>query len=270
LNFRRFISNQRIRFLFLIVNPQHYNITPPTQQQLQFVGFGGLETFRIEGEDLVYNFWQVEVEDWSGCSNDSLIKIVDSASEGSVCYASYSFDEAPGLYQVVIRYYDNPAGNVGDTEIQVNGVRLDRWRYDGSGLLTRTTPSHTFDIDDIVRLKLWRYGPDLGYIDYIEFQPYVMAKKISKWMPREYELYQNYPNPFNPSTTISFDLPEKQKVSLKIYNLVGQLLKEIVNTELDAGRHHYSWKPENVTSGLYFYELTAGNFRKVNKMMFVK
>jgi len=82
-----------------------------------------------------------------------------------------------------------------------------------------------------------------------------------------YYLEQNYPNPFNPSTTIKFSLPEATNVTLRIYNALGQMLDELVNTNLEAGWYNYQWDAANVASGIYIYELRTDNFVAVKKMI---
>ncbi len=93
--------------------------------------------------------------------------------------------------------------------------------------------------------------------------------------PNKYELYQNYPNPFNPATTIKFDLKENAKVTLKIFNTLGQEVRTLVNSTKNAGQHHITWDGKDnagkqVSSGLYIYRLQAGSFVKSHKMMFLK
>jgi hypothetical protein len=87
---------------------------------------------------------------------------------------------------------------------------------------------------------------------------------------RAFSLHKNYPNPFNPQTTISFDLPEKDMVYLKVYNLIGQEIATLVNQELDAGTHQYRFNAQNLPSGLYFYTLRAGSYSETKKMMVMK
>ena len=89
-------------------------------------------------------------------------------------------------------------------------------------------------------------------------------------IPIQYELGQNYPNPFNPSTEIQFAIPENRKVSLKIFNVLGQQVAELVNDNLPAGNYTFSWEPRNLSTGLYFYILQAGKFREVRKMTLLK
>lgn len=76
-------------------------------------------------------------------------------------------------------------------------------------------------------------------------------------LPRDFYLDQNYPNPFNPSTTISFYLKNNGKVSLNVYNLLGELVDTIIEKELNMGRHSIQYKPANLTSGIYFYTLVV-------------
>lgn len=88
--------------------------------------------------------------------------------------------------------------------------------------------------------------------------------------PSNYELGQNYPNPFNPSTSIRFALPAKSFVSLKVFNVIGQEVATLVNDELNAGAYSYNFDAKGLTSGIYFYKLTAGNFTETRKMNLLK
>ena len=83
-------------------------------------------------------------------------------------------------------------------------------------------------------------------------------------------LYFNYPNPFNPETNISFDLNKRNNVQLKIYNVLGQLVKTLVNDELEPGKYNYKFDGQNFASGIYFYRLKTGEFNQVKKMLLLK
>ncbi len=94
-------------------------------------------------------------------------------------------------------------------------------------------------------------------------------------IPYEFKLSQNYPNPFNPITNIRFQLPEASKVTLKIYNILGQEIKTVVSKNLDAGYHTVKWDGTNdfglkVASGVYIYQVKAGSFIASKKMVFLK
>ncbi|RPI73955.1 MAG: T9SS C-terminal target domain-containing protein [Ignavibacteriales bacterium] len=90
----------------------------------------------------------------------------------------------------------------------------------------------------------------------------------------EYDLSQNYPNPFNPVTVINYSIPNSGKVSLKICNILGVEVAELVNEYKEAGRHAVEFSTEmlkrEMGSGVYFYRLTSGNFVQTRKMMVIK
>lgn len=85
-----------------------------------------------------------------------------------------------------------------------------------------------------------------------------------------YVLSQNYPNPFNPSTTIEFNLPKSEFVELKVYNILGKEVSTIVTKKLNQGNHTYTFDGKNMASGIYYYQLVAGDYRQVKKMILIK
>lgn len=86
----------------------------------------------------------------------------------------------------------------------------------------------------------------------------------------EYELRQNYPNPFNPATTIAYSIPEAGQVTLKVFNMLGQEVTTLVNQEVTAGSHQVKFDASNLASGIYFYQIKAGNFVQTKKLMLLK
>jgi Secretion system C-terminal sorting domain len=88
--------------------------------------------------------------------------------------------------------------------------------------------------------------------------------------PSTFSLRQNYPNPFNPSTTIRYGLPSESHVTLTVYNTLGQKVTELVNGEMHAGYHEVRFDGTNLTSGVYFYRLQAGNFVATKKLLFLR
>lgn len=89
-------------------------------------------------------------------------------------------------------------------------------------------------------------------------------------IPTSYVLRQNYPNPFNPTTKISFSLPESGFTVIKIYNLLGQQVSELLNKELAAGHYSFNFNAENLPSGIYIYVLQSGSHILSRKMILVK
>jgi uncharacterized protein (TIGR03790 family) len=95
------------------------------------------------------------------------------------------------------------------------------------------------------------------------------VKDIDKYS-HGYKLYQNYPNPFNPATEIKYFLPQTEKVSLIIYNSVGQEVAELINSQKDAGQYSVPFDGSNLSSGIYFSVLKTENCLITNKMILIK
>ena len=104
----------------------------------------------------------------------------------------------------------------------------------------------------------------------------IEAKDLKLILPSDYKLEQNFPNPFNPTTKIQFYLPINKRISLTVYNALGQKVKTLINNELlTKGNHFSEWNGTNdagvkVATGMYVYELKFGNFTKHKRMMLVK
>jgi hypothetical protein len=94
--------------------------------------------------------------------------------------------------------------------------------------------------------------------------------KENKIIPNYFTLKQNFPNPFNPSTTIEFTLPKSEFVELKVYNILGKEVSTVVSNKLNQGNHTYSFDGKNLASGIYYYQLTAGDYREVKKMILLR
>jgi len=86
----------------------------------------------------------------------------------------------------------------------------------------------------------------------------------------QYNLKQNYPNPFNPSTTIEFTLPNSEYVELKVYNILGKEVTTLVSNKLNQGNHRYTFDGKNLASGIYYYQLVAGDYKEVKKMILLR
>ena len=89
-------------------------------------------------------------------------------------------------------------------------------------------------------------------------------------MAREFRLEQNYPNPFNPSTTIRFSIPTTENVQLDVFDVLGRKVATVLNQRLTAGTYTVQFNASQLSSGMYFYRINAGNFRQTMKMMLVK
>ncbi len=112
--------------------------------------------------------------------------------------------------------------------------------------------------------------PDDGYVWIIEKDKAPTDIKAVKMLPENYALLQNFPNPFNPSTKISYQLPYEGFVSLKVYDVLGKEVANLVSEMKSAGDYTVNFDASNLPSGLYLYRLEAGNFVSSKKMMLLK
>ena len=83
-------------------------------------------------------------------------------------------------------------------------------------------------------------------------------------------LYQNYPNPFNPTTIIKYDVPKSSLVTIKVYDILGRIVKTLVNEEKIPGSYEVTFNAQNLSSGIYFYTIKAGDFVQAKKMILLK
>jgi hypothetical protein len=127
--------------------------------------------------------------------------------------------------------------------------KLNGWAYSNSGVHTLTGGDTTF---------------------------FVGIKQVPNYIPEKFTLNQNYPNPFNPTTSIPFELKEASHVSLRVYDIRGRLIKEIVNGNWSASKYVGEFNGKDVSSGIYFYriEITGDNtnemFTETKRMILLK
>ena len=132
--------------------------------------------------------------------------------------------------------------------------------------------------DSNYRVGLYLYAPAVGmfnpnvakWIIFLYRGQIVVGIKDENIKPNNYQLYQNYPNPFNPTTVISYHLPTFSNVSLKIIDVLGNEVATLVNQEQPTGNYKISFDASNISSGVYFYTLRAGNFVQTKKLLLLR
>jgi photosystem II stability/assembly factor-like uncharacterized protein len=227
---------------------------------------------------------------------------------GDYFIGSWSFDFSDSLYGVVTTSYDQaflktdggiswttfnkPIGNH-PTDCRILGQyisgsqRILETGSDGKILLTYIYPNGVIDysyqmtsftgmqlnkIDILVDNDfpyVWVGGNGFT-IWYRQFEKIVTDVKRNNPPPSSFALSQNYPNPFNPSTMITFALPIKSFVTLKIFDILGREITTLISKELSAGNHEWEWNAANMPSGVYYYRLQAGSFAETKKLILLK
>jgi hypothetical protein len=102
------------------------------------------------------------------------------------------------------------------------------------------------------------------------FDPTATAVEEPGVTPERFALEQNYPNPFNPSTTIRYSMPERSMVSMKVFDALGREVAELVRGEQTAGLHEVRFDGSNLSSGVYYCRMQAGNFSDTRKLLLMK
>ncbi|OGU60824.1 MAG: hypothetical protein A2V66_08720 [Ignavibacteria bacterium RBG_13_36_8] len=155
-------------------------------------------------------------------------------------------------YQRIIPvFWEHPA---------VEGITLWGWR---PGLWRNTEKAYILDLNNSER-------PALVWLrDYIQ-STIISVENPGAEIPITFRLDNNYPNPFNPSTQISYFISQTTRVTLDVYDVLGRHLQTLVNKEQSAGEYTVTFNANGLSSGIYFYRLTAGSFIDVKKMLLLK
>lgn len=144
----------------------------------------------------------------------------------------------------------------------------------GNGTTTSAT-SYTFEdktlLNGKVSYRLKQIDLDGSFTYSNPVQVVINANAVEgEGSPTVYSLDQNYPNPFNPSTVIRFAIPVAGEVSLSVYNTLGQKVAQLLNSTMPAGYHQVEFNAKDLPSGLYMYEVKAGEFSSTKKMLLMK
>ena len=166
------------------------------------------------------------------------------------------------------------------TEINNSGFEVERkglGEFENVGFVPgfgTTSESKSYSFTD-AGLQPGKYSYRLKQIDFDGTFQYSDVVEVEIAAPKEFSLEQNYPNPFNPSTNISFKLAVDSKVSLTVFNVLGEKVEQLLNGNLSAGTHKINFDASNLQSGVYFYKLNAvgidgSDFTSVKKMSLTK
>jgi hypothetical protein len=177
-------------------------------------------------------------------------------------YRAYSQDGLPVNYTLIDTYNDYTPYDTA-SYIDRNQAQI----YCGSGIPTNVNEHFRYKI-----IAVDKFETESVYSDFINVKGYLgLPDKFINNTPYIFSLSQNYPNPFNPSTEIRFTIPKSTAVTLKVYNLLGQVVAVLINNEFkEAGSHLVEFDGSNLASGIYIYKIEAGNFAQSRKMVLIK
>jgi Secretion system C-terminal sorting domain len=166
--------------------------------------------------------------------------------------------------------------------VRVNGILITSLKFGGSGVFRSSNEGLNWE----------EWGEGLPFLNSIEklilFEDKIIAAtsnglwqrdtsavitysyEQSNSVPKSYHLYQNYPNPLNPTTTFEFSIPEQSYVKLEVFNLLGEKVATLVSEELNAGNNKYEWNAKQLSSGIYYINLTARDFTQTKKLILLK
>ena len=201
---------------------------------------------------------------------------------------NYYFDAVPPpiipveLTSFTALVNDNDVTLNWSTATELNNQGFDVERNSGNGFdkigfvagFGTSTEIHTYSYVD-GSLKEGSYTYRLKQVDFDGTFEYSDVVEVDIIVPDVFALEQNYPNPFNPSTTIKFSLAADSKVSLTVFDVLGQEVANLISGNLAAGSHEINFNASNVNSGVYFYRIDATavdgtNFSSVKKMILTK
>ncbi len=228
-----------------------------TYHDLDEINQGNAQSFRISGVDIE------NCSDVGGGYNIGYIK------SGEWLEYTIQVEEA-GLYDIEARVASAEATGkfnlkIGSRVILRNFAIINTGGWQNWESITATTLSIEAG-EHILRVEM--KGNDFN-LNWINFEK---TTAIDGNLPeiKEFKLNQNYPNPFNPSTTINYSIAQNNLVELNIYNLNGELIKNLVNEKQDIGEYSVNFKVLDLSSGIYFYTLKSGGKTFTKKMMFLK
>ncbi len=248
----------------------------------------GLVAARVLPKEIEnFNRWQY----WNGSDWGDLIESCISITNG----ISQEFSVTPirnGKYLLVFQSGNSVALKIGESPIGPFGVSHSIYNcpevlFDSNIFVynAKAHPNLSNEKEMLISYNVNTYDFWSHFTNADIYRPRFIYLKINDsttsvaddniiYLPDNFSLNQNYPNPFNPSTRISFNVPKSIKVSIKIYNLLGEMITELVSRYYEAGEYEIDFNAsligQGLTSGLYFYRMEAGDFVQTKKMLLIR
>ena len=222
---------------------------------------------------------------YAGLNSDGFIKTFNVQSDGTLPVELTSFELLETRSEGITLQW------ITESEINNLGFNLDRktpitdWRQiasyvthpalQGQGSVSHQT-IYTFTDNSVQENESYDYRlSDVDYDGNVEYHSLQLMGVSSSNVPEQFVLYPNYPNPFNPVTTIRYDLSKESFVDITIYDMLGNVVSNLINANQSSGYKSIQWNATNnqgkpVSAGVYLYSIEAGKFRQTKKMILLK
>jgi hypothetical protein len=199
-------------------------------------------------------------------------KYVDIKAADTTSTITWTIPNVPrgGNYQIAFGFR-LPYGIPKTQYLYVNGIRVDTILFNGTSAtawyeitnnVTLVAGSNTIQME-----MSWAWM----HLDYLSVPSSILTSVENlNQLPTSYSLSQNYPNPFNPTTNIKYSLLKESQVSLKVFDILGREVENLINTKQVAGTYQVNFNASKLASGVYIYRLIAGDFVRSMKMMLIK
>lgn len=242
--------------------------------------------YYITADSGLVGYWKFDELEDLGINNDGVDDVRDFSGRGNHLDFAGDTHLVPSDLIVPVELYSftgEVSGSIVNlswitaTETNNYGFELERKLFDNwekiafiEGNGNAVSSNYYFYPDDLTslqtgtkiyyRLKQIDYDGSFEYLDEIEID----------YAPASFQVFQNYPNPFNPSTTINYYLPQSTKVKLEIFDVIGGVVRVLVDEEKDAGTYSVQFDAGKLASGIYYYRFTTDYFNQTRKMLLLK
>lgn len=276
-------------------DPMYLANTTQNSERLSYCNINLFPTVNADG--IIYDCcWPFSASCFTGVLNQRLavttplsITVTDIRVAGdsirSTVVLNLSSNLPNGTYKLRVMaiegkvHYTTPPGSNGESDFH----EVFRWAYPNTTGVNAPTTAGTYTyVYTYKRLSNW-VDTSIYTVAFVQNdvnkevinsgRGYYVATGVTNnnsTVPEKFYLSQNYPNPFNPVTKINFDIPKSGLTSLKVYDILGNLIYSLVDGQLNAGNYSYDFSGADLSSGIYYYKLTSGDFTDVRKMTLIK
>jgi hypothetical protein len=272
------------------------NPTQNTERIVNYYNMGSTGVPYCNGDGLIHDIWPFSNTNFTNALNTRMavatpcsLNVVDQRIPGdsirSTITVTLLSNLPAGNYKLRVMalegriIYTTPPGSNGETVFE----HVFRWAYPNTTGIDAPTTAGIYNYTyTYMRLSNW-VDTSVYTIAFIQNDvnqevincargAYSITgiKENQNEIPEAYSLSQNYPNPFNPSTYIKFNMPQDGFVTLKVYDILGNEIQTLVEGNHKAGSYNIYFNGSDLSSGVYFYRLTAGSFIETRKMTLVK